>query len=317
LQQVITSRVDQGMQGAVETSEAGGSEPERIGTPLWRGPVPWLIACGALLVAAIMIGTIVMANGFRQRAIGNSERELENTVVLLSRHFAQQFEDAETAVSQAIRRMQPEPISSPEAFRIRMAMPDIRDMLRSQVNGLSYMGELTIIDANGDFANWSSNDPLPAINVTDRSYFKDLKSASRPDSVVIVPVISRVTGGWVTIVAHRLSGANGEFLGVLTRRVDPKTYETFLEAMALGNGESITLLHSSGAVLARYPHIESMMGAKAGNSEMLNGLTDGAVRTTQITDRADGNRWRGSSRTAARRSVRYDIFPACPAATHS
>ncbi|GLH78101.1 GGDEF domain-containing protein [Bradyrhizobium sp. SSBR45G] len=275
------------MQGASDTSEAGGTEPERIGTSLWRGPVPWLIACGTLLIAAIVVGTIVMASGFRARTIANNERELENTVLLLSRHFAQQFEDAETAVSHAIRRMQLGPISSPEAFRSRMAQPDIREMLQSQVNGLSYMGDLTIIDADGNFVNWSSNDPLPGINVTDRSYFRDLQSTSQPDAFVILPVVSRVTSGWATIVAHRLSGANGQFLGLLTRRVDPHTYEMFLESMALGKGASITLFHTDGAVLARYPHIESLMGARIGDDELLKGVPDNGAGTSLLTSPVD------------------------------
>jgi hypothetical protein len=35
----------------------------------------------------------VMAGNFRERALHNSERELENTVLLLARHFDQQLED--------------------------------------------------------------------------------------------------------------------------------------------------------------------------------------------------------------------------------
>ena len=54
-----------------------------------RGPVLWLTVCGGLLVATIFAGTIIMAGEFRERAIASSERELENTVLLLSRHFDQ------------------------------------------------------------------------------------------------------------------------------------------------------------------------------------------------------------------------------------
>ena len=43
--------------------------------------------------AAIAIGATLMAGNFRERALRNSERELENTVLLLARHFEQQFED--------------------------------------------------------------------------------------------------------------------------------------------------------------------------------------------------------------------------------
>ena len=60
-----------------------------------RGPVLWLTLCGGLLVAAIFIGTIMMVGEFRERALANSERELENTVLLLTRHFDQQFEDSD------------------------------------------------------------------------------------------------------------------------------------------------------------------------------------------------------------------------------
>nr|WP_050780941.1 EAL domain-containing protein [Bradyrhizobium sp. ORS 278] len=275
------------MQGAADTSEAGGTAPERIATALWRGPVLGLIACCTLLIAAIVVGTIVMANGFRARTIDNHQRELENTVLLLTRHFAQQFEDAETAVAHAIQRMQLGSISSPDALRARVTQDDIREILQSQVNGLSYMGDLTIIDADGNFVSWSSSDPLPSVNVSDRPYFKELKTASQPNAFVIAPVVSRVTSGWATIVAHRLSGANGEFLGLLTRRVDPRTYETFMESIALGNNAAITLFHADGTVLARYPHIASVMGRRIITGNLHESVADGGVRTGVVKSPVD------------------------------
>ncbi len=56
--------------------------------PLVRsGPIRWLVVGGAFLIAAIASGATIMASNFRERALGNSERELENTVLLLARHF--------------------------------------------------------------------------------------------------------------------------------------------------------------------------------------------------------------------------------------
>ena len=71
-----------------------------------RGPVLWLTLCGGLLVAAIFAGTIMMTGEFRERALVNSERELENTVLLLARHFDQQFEDSNTIAADVISRLQ-------------------------------------------------------------------------------------------------------------------------------------------------------------------------------------------------------------------
>jgi hypothetical protein len=49
-----------------------------------RGPVLWLALCGGLLVAAIFIGTTMMVGEFRERALANNERELENQASLRS-----------------------------------------------------------------------------------------------------------------------------------------------------------------------------------------------------------------------------------------
>ena len=81
-----------------------------------RGPVLWLTLCGGLLVAAIFVGTIMMTGEFRERALVNSERELENTVLLLARHFDQQFEDSDTIAADVISRLQISGIASREGI---------------------------------------------------------------------------------------------------------------------------------------------------------------------------------------------------------
>ena len=70
-----------------------------------RGPVLWLTLCGGLLVAAIFVGTIMMSREFRERALVNGERELENAVVLLARHFDEQFEDSDAIAADVIARL--------------------------------------------------------------------------------------------------------------------------------------------------------------------------------------------------------------------
>src|SRR5690349_14426199 len=88
-----------------ETSRTGAAEAQRISSHR-RDPVTWLVICGSLLIAAIVIGTVVIASGFRERALENATRELDNTVLLLARHFQQKFEDAEIVANDAIERLQ-------------------------------------------------------------------------------------------------------------------------------------------------------------------------------------------------------------------
>src|SRR5262245_45447849 len=72
-----------------------GTSSFKLGLRFRGGPIHWLALGGVLLMAAITIGATLMAGDFRERALRNSERELENTVLLLARHFDQQLADFE------------------------------------------------------------------------------------------------------------------------------------------------------------------------------------------------------------------------------
>src|SRR5207342_3420578 len=133
-----------------------------------RGPVLWLTLCGGLLVTAIFVGTTMMAGKFRERALVNSERELENTVLLLARHFDQQFEDSNTIADDVISRLQISGIASEKEFRKHVAGSGAHEVLRSKAGVLSYLGDISIFDSNGDMISWSRPLPAPPLNISER-----------------------------------------------------------------------------------------------------------------------------------------------------
>src|SRR5258708_729055 len=266
------------MWGRMSRTRASGSHP--VAAPIWRGPVLWLILCGVVLVAAIIVGTAVMVDQFRERALGNSERELENTVLLLTRHFDQQFEDCEIITNDLIAKMEFSGNASPEDFKSQMSTYDAHLMLKSKASVLSYIGDVMIFDSDGKLINSSADWPLPAVNIADRGYFKAFQSSPQSTTVFAEPVRSHFTGGWTTVIAHRLSGPNGIFLGVMARRIDPANFEKFFASVVLGEGSAISMFHRDGTMLARYPHADSMIGQKFKTAPLLQRiLTHGGRQT--------------------------------------
>src|SRR6185369_3650103 len=85
------------------------------------GPIRWLILGGVLLIAAIALGAVVMAGNFRERALHNAERELENTVLLLARHFDQQLEDFEVVQKDLIEYMRANGVTNSETYKRQMS----------------------------------------------------------------------------------------------------------------------------------------------------------------------------------------------------
>jgi PAS domain-containing protein len=231
-----------------------------IATSIRRDPVLWLVLCGSFLVAAIVLGTVVMVGEFRERALRNSERELENTVLLLTRHFDQQFEDSDVIANNLISQMQISGMASPEIFRSQMSSPEAHLMLQAKVSVLSYIGDVQIFDSDGKLINSSGAWPLPAVSIAERAYFKTFKSDPQSTVTVAEPVRRYFSGSWTTVIAHRLNGPDGVFLGVMARRIDPANFENFFASVALGKGAAISMFHRDGTMLARYPRAEAMIG---------------------------------------------------------
>ena len=232
----------------------------RIASAFRGGPIRWLIVGGSLLIVAIAIGATIMAGNFRERALRNSERELENTVLLLARHFDQQFEDLQVVQKDLIAFMRSSGIATPENYKRRMSGHDIHLMLKSKLEALSYFGGVNVFDADGNLINASAAWPPPPVNSADRAYFKAFKSNPHSPEMLVEPVYSRVTGVWTTVIARKITGPKGEFLGVVGRGIEPINFERFFATVVLGTGGSIAMLHNDGTLLARYPHAADMIG---------------------------------------------------------
>ncbi|MGX1323060.1 diguanylate cyclase (GGDEF)-like protein [Bradyrhizobium sp. USDA 377] len=233
------------------------------------GPIRWLVVGGTLLIAAIAVGATLMAQNFRERALRNSGRELENTVLMLAHHFDQQLQDFAVIQKDFVDHVRAIGVASADDYRKRLSGQDIHRMLRSKIEALPYIGGVNIIDAEGNLINSSTAWPAPKVNVADRSYFRTFKYDPYSPDVLIEPLHSRISGAWTILIVRKIVGPNGEFMGVVGRGIEPANFEKFFESVVLGEGATISMLHRDGTLLARYPHSSELMGRnfKAGPFE--------------------------------------------------
>jgi diguanylate cyclase (GGDEF)-like protein len=260
-------------------------------SPVLQGPIRWLVLCGALLIAAIAIGTAVMIGNFREQALNSSERELENTVLLLARHFDQRLEDFRVIQKDIVAQVQRAGTDSPDVFRRQMGTPEWHDVLRARAAGYSDVAGVNVFDADGVLINSSEAWPVPAVKIADRAFFQAFKSGSAVKPVLVELVRGRFNGGWATVIAHKVTGPDGDFLGIVTRAITPATFEQFFGSVVLGENASIAMYHRDGTLLARYPHIEEMIGRnfKDGpmHQQLLSKTKHGTMRLISPVDGID------------------------------
>ena len=240
------------------------------------------------MIAAIAIGTTIMVDSFRERALDSNRRELENTVQLITRHFDQQLQDFSIILKDIDTRIRTGGVTS-ERFRGQLSTLDWHEELRAEVSAYSDAAGINVFDANGALVNSSEVWPIPDVNVSDREYFKAFKSGTETAPIQVELLRGRIAGGWGTIIAHKLTGPKGEFIGVVTRTIVPATFEKYFASVALGEGAAISMYKRDGILLARYPHIDSMIGSHVRSSPIYRYISSpGSRGTIRLTSPIDG-----------------------------
>jgi len=275
--------------------------PQRTGLLANAGPVFWACLCGLALVAAIVTGTALTISNLRQREIQRGQENLQNTVRLLARHFDRQFSDFES-VERSVANDLAQRISSPNDLKGVVSSETYYHYLRSKVNDSGDFAGVNVYGVDGNRLASSAQWPAAPVNLSDRKYFQAFKTTPEASAVMIQLVQSRLSSGMTIVIARKILGRDGQFLGMVTRSTTPDMIESFLSSIVPTDG-ALALLHQDGTLLARFPHSERALGQNFAASPLYAQAASSDGRATmQIVSPLDGQ-----ERIA---SVRYlDHYP--------
>jgi len=269
--------------GDAATAHGGAHAPGPWGP---RRTIPLLVGCGLFLAATIAGGTWAILADLRNRALGSAERELQNIVMVLAEQTDRTFQSIELVQKNLIDHVRDAAINSGEDYARLLSSHDVHLMLREKIAGLSYVGALTIIDARGKMVNFSRSWPPRGSDVSDRSYFAAFKSDPQLTSLVSEPVRNRANGSWTVFLARKITAPNGDFLGLVVGAVETEYFERYFQTIALGPDSAISLFHSDGTLIARYPSRDPPGTSYANGAlfQVLAGKGRGSARLTSIID---------------------------------
>jgi diguanylate cyclase (GGDEF)-like protein len=269
----------------------------------WRDrPIRYLILCGVILIAAIIIGTAIMVGSFRNRAMADSERELKNTALILAEQIDRAFQALDRVQRSVIERIQWLGVASSEDYARQMSGENVQQMLKASITGLDHVDAITLINAEGQLLNYSRDGPVPQVSVSDRDYYIALKADAKLASFVSAPARNRGNGTWTVFLARKVTAPNGGFLGLVLGAIELSYFERIFGSILLRGGSSITLYRGDGILLTRYPRIESVIGGSFDSP--LNALGDSNSGTARFIGQMEGK----DRLLAAHRLAHYPLF---------
>jgi len=231
-------------------------------------PILLLVLGCTVVAAAVTVTMVLLLSNLRERAIADSERELQNTALILAAQTDRAFQALDLVESSVIERMQSLGIVSSEDFDRLMSTYDTYVVLKDKISGLPHIDVVALVNSRGILMNYSRGWPTPHNDLSDRSYFERLKSDPQLTSFVSEPIRNRGTGAWTIFLVRKVTGPKGEFLGVILGGMQLQNFEDFYQSIALGDTSAINLFRRDGVLLARYPHADPSIGRSFAGSNV-------------------------------------------------
>jgi signal transduction histidine kinase len=253
--------------------------------PNGRGaPLRLLYTCTALLILALIATNAVVIVNFRESELRDVEVNLKSISLTLAEQADRAFQSVDLVVASVAERIADDGVTDSAAFLQKMAGYDVHRFLREKIKDIPQLNALTLVSRDGKVINFSRAWPIPAIDVSQRDYFRALRDDPDRQSYLSVPIKLPGASWWTIFLAHRLNGPNGEFVGLVVGGVDMRYFENFFRAISLDSGSSMVVMRQDGVMLARFPQTDAIGKVFASSPLLLAARAPVTVREPSPVD---------------------------------
>jgi signal transduction histidine kinase len=243
-----------------------------------------LFACTVLVILVVLATNAAVILRLRESELVGEEKQLQNLSLNLAEEASRSFRPVDLVVSSLVKEIEAEGVTDPASFEQEMAGHDLHLRLVEEIGGVPQLNAITVIGSDGMVIDSSRQWPIPNISVADRDYFRALKDDPHRESYISRPAQNRATGAWTIFLAHRVSGPDGQFLGIILGAIETRYFEDFYRAISIGEGTSIVMQRSDGVMLARFPQTDAIGKAFSNSEHLLQGGVAGVVHELSPID---------------------------------
>ena len=202
--------------------------------------------------------TIVALEGWRdwserREEFTQIEAEMANLAKSLVQHAEDTFELADAILVDIVDRIEYDGATT-------NVITQMDGFLAERIQTLRRFKSLTVYGEDGTLLGSSLPGHRYKVNGKDLSFFRH-HSTSASNSWYFGPLIRDPLGSdWILTISRRFSRADGSFGGVVVASIPHLYFSSFFGRFDVGARGTITLFHTDGTLLSRYPSREAAIG---------------------------------------------------------
>lgn len=239
---------------------------------LLRGILPGAFA-RRLVVGSLLLGLVVIAmaavwlEGSRRQHLEKARAMTQSLVQVLDQNVADIFKEADLAVWAIKDEFEHEQRQGEDTDKVLDAFIA---RLQARVRRVDY---LRTADAQGHIVHGTGVKPGGEGSLEDRDYFRRLRDNPDAGAVVSSPVVGKLSGRWVLILARRLETPRRDFAGVAYAVIALDQFTRVFSNLEVGPEGFIALRGEDLGIVVRHPEPEGI-GAGVGKRFVATGLLE-------------------------------------------
>ncbi|HJV75209.1 MAG TPA: EAL domain-containing protein [Noviherbaspirillum sp.] len=228
-----------------------------------------------LLLSGIWTSIHVQLRSTHDQITGAARRDGDN----LSYAFAEQVKASLRGIDLSLISLREAWQRHPEHFR--------EAVLRQQnyfTQEVSF--QVAVIDADGMLVYSNLEPATKPMSLADREHFRVHRERASDQLFISKPVLGRVSKRWSLQFTRPILDPDNRFRGVMVMSVAPEYFSRFYDTIDLGENGMISLVKSSGEIMARSPDSEIGLGKSLRNRPFLvSGVAEkGSFQAAAQTD---------------------------------
>jgi hypothetical protein len=215
----------------------------------------WLCLGGGIFALTVAIGAYLFIDYEHDQAVRREMVEIEARTKVFSEHVGQILNAAKIVLDSIEEDVRRSNALTPEALGELLGTREVHDRLLDRARTVPPVDVASIVDANGEMVNFTRSFPAPAINLSDRDYFRAHAEARGVAfaTAISTPARNRGNGAWTFYLSRALRNDKGDFVGGALTGISIGYLETAFQAISPNEKSALSLFREDGILLARMP----------------------------------------------------------------
>jgi len=241
-------------------------------------------------VAAVVIILVVGAayyglRGSRASVIADTQRQLARLDVIFAEQTGRTIEAVDLLVSGALETTQTQ----------RLKLAGVNEALRRRIQGVRQLAAILVVDPSGHLLVSTDTDRTATPQATVEALLAQYRTNPHA-GLLISPPFQIANNKWNVLLARFDTAQDGSLIAMAVGSINLNYFEDFYHAVELNEHGAIVLTLRDGTVLARYPHVDAVIGTSFGDlppftqvlanaqagTLLMQSPVDGSTRVTAI-----------------------------------